>query len=195
MLGFGALTDLVAAPLDNYWHTLYGIDVTLWSPFHIMGTLGGILEGVGILYIFGSEIVSERASPKPPRRYLGFSLLEWGTLAVLAAYMNLTIPALTAFIPVALGPVQLYTYALPLALAGGFQPGQRAASDAQARKRHSDGAPAVYTVALYAGLRAVRPYNKRLAAPYFVPFRRPQADLQSYPGFDTLALPDRRNRT
>lgn len=120
LLGFGALIDLAAAPLDNYWHTLYGIDVTLWSPFHIMGTLGGILEGVGILYIFGSEIVAERASSKSPRRLLGFSALEWGMLAVLAAYMNLTIPALTAFIPIALGPVQLFSYALPLALAGGF---------------------------------------------------------------------------
>jgi hypothetical protein len=48
LLGFGALTDLVAAPLDNYWHQLYGIDVTLWSPFHVMGTIGGILEGLGI---------------------------------------------------------------------------------------------------------------------------------------------------
>src|SRR5947209_4441106 len=120
LLGFGALTDLAAAPLDNYWHTLYGIDVTLWSPFHVMGTLGGILEGIGILYIFGSEIVAERASSNSPRRFLGFSLLEWGMLSVLAAYMNLTIPALTAFIPVALGPIQLFTYALPLALAGGF---------------------------------------------------------------------------
>ncbi len=31
LLGFGALTDLLAAPLDNYWHLLYGIDVTLWG--------------------------------------------------------------------------------------------------------------------------------------------------------------------
>jgi hypothetical protein len=120
LLGFGALTDLAAAPLDNYWHTLYGIDVTLWSPFHIMGTLGGILEGIGIIYVFASEVVIERASTYSPRRYQGFSLLELGTMAVLSAYMNLTIPALTAFIPITLGPVQLFTYALPLALAGGF---------------------------------------------------------------------------
>ena len=33
IIGFGTLTDLAAAPLDNYWHSLYGIDVTLWSPF------------------------------------------------------------------------------------------------------------------------------------------------------------------
>lgn len=120
LLGFGALTDLIAAPLDNYWHILYGIDVTLWSPFHVMGTLGGLLEGLGILYIFSSEIVIERQSARQPRRLFGFSLLEWGVMAVLAAYMNLTIPALTAFTTVSIGPVQLFTYAIPLAMAGGF---------------------------------------------------------------------------
>ena len=45
MLGFGALIDLLAAPFDNWWHSLYGIDVTLWSPFHLMGTVGGLVEG------------------------------------------------------------------------------------------------------------------------------------------------------
>src|SRR5207248_11285457 len=50
ILGFGTLLDLLAAPLDNYWHTLYGIDVTLWSPFHLMGMAGSILAGVGLLY-------------------------------------------------------------------------------------------------------------------------------------------------
>src|SRR5205823_10140957 len=80
LLGFGALTDLLAAPLDNYWHQLYGIDVTLWSPFHVMGTIGGILEGVGIIYVFASEVVIERQAAlagHPPRRFLGCSALDW----------------------------------------------------------------------------------------------------------------------
>src|SRR5947209_12480185 len=34
--GYAALNAAVAFPLDTYWHTLYGIDVTLWAPFHIM---------------------------------------------------------------------------------------------------------------------------------------------------------------
>src|SRR6266700_1985527 len=37
--GFGMFMILLSAPLDNYWHILYGIDVTVWSPFHIMGLL------------------------------------------------------------------------------------------------------------------------------------------------------------
>ena len=123
LLGFGALIDLVAAPFDNYWHQLYGIDVTLWSPFHIMGTLGSIIVGVGIIYVFASEVVIERQAARaghPPHRFLGCSALEWGTLAVLAAYMNLTIPALTAFVAIPIGPLQLFTYPFALALAGGF---------------------------------------------------------------------------
>src|SRR5438552_17962463 len=86
ILGFGALIDLVAAPLDNYWHILYGIDVTLWSPFHLMGTVGGIVVGLGIAFVFASEAVIERQSAYPPRRFLGLSGLEWGMLLVLSAY-------------------------------------------------------------------------------------------------------------
>lgn len=120
LLGFGALTDLLAAPLDNYWHLLYGIDVTLWSPFHIMGTIGGVMEGLGIIYIFASEVVIERHAEHPPRRLLGLSGLEWGTLVLFSAFLNLTIPAVTAFIPITIGSLQFVTYPLPLALAGGF---------------------------------------------------------------------------
>jgi len=120
ILGFGALIDLLAAPLDNYWHILYGIDVTLWSPFHLMGTVGGIVIGLGIAFVFASEAVNERQSAYPPRRFLGLSGLEWGTLLVLSAYMNLNIPANTAFIPVTLGSLQFITYPLPLAFTAAF---------------------------------------------------------------------------
>src|SRR5258708_35635042 len=54
MVGFGAFTDLLAAPFDNYWHLLYGIDVTLWSPFHLMGSIGGVIACFGTVYIFAS---------------------------------------------------------------------------------------------------------------------------------------------
>ncbi len=120
ILGFGAFIDLLAAPFDNYWHSLYGIDVTLWSPFHLMGTVGGIIVGLGIAFVFASEAVIQRQSTYQPRRFLGLSGLEWGMLLVLSAYMNLTIPANTAFIPVTLGPLQFITYPLPLAFTGAF---------------------------------------------------------------------------
>jgi hypothetical protein len=68
MLGFGTLIDLIAAPLDNYWHTLYGIDVTWWSPFHLMGLTGSIFAGVGLIYVFASEAAIARTSEHVPRR-------------------------------------------------------------------------------------------------------------------------------
>jgi len=119
LLGFGTLIDLLAAPFDNYWHQLYGIDVTLWSPFHIMGTIGGIVAGLGLIYAFASEAALERAAGRPTRHFLGLNGPEWGTLLLLAALMELTLPPLTAFTPITLGSFSLLTYPFPLACLGG----------------------------------------------------------------------------
>jgi hypothetical protein len=54
LAGFGALSSTIAFPLDNYWHSLYGIDVSLWAPFHIMITFGMTLAGLGAVYILVS---------------------------------------------------------------------------------------------------------------------------------------------
>jgi hypothetical protein len=114
LLGFGMLTDLIAAPFDNYWHELYGVDVTLWTPFHLMGVLGAITAGLGIIYTFASEAAYERQVEHSSSRFLGLNRLEWGFLLLLAAFQELLLPAVTAFIPLSLGPVQLITYPLGL---------------------------------------------------------------------------------
>lgn len=117
LLGMGAFTDLLAAPLDNYWHELYGIDVTLWSPFHLMGVFGGITAGLGIIYIFASEAANLRQGDYPTRRFLSFNGPEWGLIVLFAAYQELILPALTAFTPIPLsGQAQVYTYSFILAL-------------------------------------------------------------------------------
>ncbi len=115
LLGFGTLNDIIAAPLDNYWHQLYGIDVTLWSPFHLMGVFGAITVGLGIIYTFASEAAYEREA-NTRRRFLGFNAAEWGIMVLLAGYQELVPPALTAFTSISLGRVQLLTYPLILAL-------------------------------------------------------------------------------
>lgn len=117
LLGFGTLTDLIAAPFDNYWHELYGVDVTLWTPFHLMGVLGAITAGLGLIYTFASEAAYERKVEHPSSRFLGLNKLEWGFILLLAAFQQLLLPAVTAFIPIPLGPVQLITYPLGLTLA------------------------------------------------------------------------------
>lgn len=54
LIGFGAVCSAVAFPLDTYWHSLYGIDVSLWAPFHTMIYMGGVLSTFGIIYMLVS---------------------------------------------------------------------------------------------------------------------------------------------
>ncbi|MFL5699270.1 MAG: hypothetical protein ACJ797_19480 [Ktedonobacteraceae bacterium] len=54
IVGYAALNAAVAFPLDTYWHTLYGIDVTLWAPFHIMIITGMALMAFGAVYMLAS---------------------------------------------------------------------------------------------------------------------------------------------
>src|ERR1700730_5030815 len=117
MVGFGALTDLLAAPYDNYWHQLYGIDGTVCAPFHLMGSIGGVLAGLVSVYIFASEASIERQTPGSHYRFLGLNGSEWGVVILLAAFIELTLPSLTAFIPVPIGSMQLLTYPLILTIA------------------------------------------------------------------------------
>jgi hypothetical protein len=47
----GMLSILAAAaPFDNAWHAWYGIDVTLWAPFHVMGLIGVGIALLGLAY-------------------------------------------------------------------------------------------------------------------------------------------------
>lgn len=121
--GFGPLIALVAVPFDNWWHQLYGIDAVLWSPFHLMGAVGGLLGVIGIGYIFASEAAIERQDSqgnRTTRRFLRLTALEWGVLAIISSLVELTLLALTQFTPLAIGPLEVLTYPLPLALSGAF---------------------------------------------------------------------------
>src|SRR5215472_762630 len=51
IVGFTALTAAVAFPLDAYWHALYGIDVAIWAPFHIMFIASMGLVALGAAYM------------------------------------------------------------------------------------------------------------------------------------------------
>jgi hypothetical protein len=46
--GAGMLTTLVAAPFDNAWHEVYGIDVTIWSPPHLLAIFGIAAASLGL---------------------------------------------------------------------------------------------------------------------------------------------------
>jgi hypothetical protein len=40
LASWGIALTVLAAPIDDLWHRLFGIDVTLWSPPHLLGLLG-----------------------------------------------------------------------------------------------------------------------------------------------------------
>jgi hypothetical protein len=56
--GFGAALAAIAFVLDDYWHTLHGIDVTLWAPFHVMIVTGVGIAGVGAVSQFAGALQS-----------------------------------------------------------------------------------------------------------------------------------------
>jgi hypothetical protein len=72
--GFAALDAAVAFPLDAYWHAIYGIDVTIWAPFHIM-ILGGMasaaLGGAYLLASAGRLAAGQGATAAGRLGYLG----------------------------------------------------------------------------------------------------------------------------
>ncbi|HEY0756186.1 MAG TPA: hypothetical protein VGD98_19680 [Ktedonobacteraceae bacterium] len=118
--GFGAFLALVSAPLDNYWHELYGIDVAMWAPFHLMGITGGMIGIFGLVYVFAGEAAIERQKDHVEKRWLGLTALEWGALLVLASMMNFTLTGFLQFPIATFGPLSVSTYPLPLVVSGTF---------------------------------------------------------------------------
>ena len=76
LFGCGAFS-LSGFPLDDFWHRLFGQDVTLWGPTHLM-LIGGAamtLVGRSVLLVEGARVARERGgstSKVPPPRALRF---------------------------------------------------------------------------------------------------------------------------
>src|SRR6266849_11011288 len=51
LAAWGIALTVLAAPIDDVWHRLFGLDVTLWSPPHLLGILGGVINSAGCLII------------------------------------------------------------------------------------------------------------------------------------------------
>jgi hypothetical protein len=47
IVAVGAALVLAFAPLDDLWHRLFGVDVTVWGPMHLVGILGVTLSRFG----------------------------------------------------------------------------------------------------------------------------------------------------
>jgi hypothetical protein len=51
LAAWGIGLTVLAAPIDDLWHRLFGIDVTLWSPPHLLGILGAVVNSLACLVI------------------------------------------------------------------------------------------------------------------------------------------------
>src|SRR6185295_3337073 len=92
LAAWGVALLLLAAPIDDLWHRLFGLDVTLWSPPHLLGLLGSAVNTIGTLLI-AVEAYPLGARMRLAALILGGGLL-WGGVRVvlepawLTAYTN-----------------------------------------------------------------------------------------------------------
>jgi hypothetical protein len=114
LAAWGIALTVLAAPIDDLWHRLFGIDVTLWSPPHLLGILGGVVNSWGCLLI-AREIYPDGAARVIALVAAGASLFRGLHLTVepssLVAYVHggirfFTLAILSALVlPLALVPV------------------------------------------------------------------------------------------
>jgi hypothetical protein len=58
---WGMAIVILAAPVDDLWHRLFGLDVTLWSPPHLLGLAGSQVSNLGTMLITLEVYESGRA--------------------------------------------------------------------------------------------------------------------------------------
>ena len=51
LAAWGIGLTVLAAPIDDLWHRLFGLDVTLWSPPHLLGIVGAVVNSFACLVI------------------------------------------------------------------------------------------------------------------------------------------------
>jgi len=76
----GIALTVLAAPIDDLWHRLFGIDVTLWSPPHVLGLLGVAINTLACALV-AREAYPARSWP----RYVGV------VIALMSFYGSLSI--------------------------------------------------------------------------------------------------------
>jgi hypothetical protein len=90
---WGAATMVVSAPFDDWWHSAYGLDVTVLSPPHMVLTLGvlGVAVG-GVLNVLATLNHTGRTTRDTTGHTTGDprTRLEWILLAVGAELLVLT---------------------------------------------------------------------------------------------------------
>ncbi len=85
IVSVAASVILLFAPLDELWHQLFGADVTLWAPMHLIGLVGLLMANFGGLV--SSWLEHHLANRKERKRR--FTLLTLFFSATLLTFMTL----------------------------------------------------------------------------------------------------------
>jgi len=92
--GFGVLGVLLSAPFDEWWHRMFGIDVTIWSPPHLFAIAAAAVIRVGMIVALVQEmraVGQGRVGQSPQLSWRGTSVAEWVLLLLFSLFMgNLT---------------------------------------------------------------------------------------------------------
>ncbi|HEY5003039.1 MAG TPA: hypothetical protein VII61_07810 [Ktedonobacteraceae bacterium] len=80
--GYAALNAAIAFPLDAYWHALYGIDVAIWAPFHIMFVMGMAIVALGAAFMLVSaaNLAGDNGSHRAKRIGSLGGIVAFGTM-------------------------------------------------------------------------------------------------------------------
>jgi len=99
---WGIALTILAAPIDDLWHRLFGLDVTLWSPPHLLGLVGAQVNTLACL------LIALEVYPRSSRRQIA-ALLIGGTF-VLGTFQIGVAPSLR--IAYLAGPHWFFTYTI-----------------------------------------------------------------------------------
>jgi hypothetical protein len=86
LAAWGIALTVLAAPIDDLWHRLFGLDVTIWSPPHLLGIFGAAVNTVGCL------LIATEVYPAGVGRLLAtilFGAMLYGTLHLIVDPSNL----------------------------------------------------------------------------------------------------------
>jgi len=99
---WGIALTILAAPIDDLWHRLFGIDVTLWSPPHLLGLAGAQINSLACLLI-AREVYAVGSRARQ-------AALAVSGLLLFSGFQTAVDPSLrTAFLH---GGVRFFTYAV-----------------------------------------------------------------------------------
>ena len=90
-LGVLGLTAVAGFPLDEMWHASYGVDVTMWSPTHLIMILGASLSPLGAWLALAEAGVHARGGATKHERVaatVAHGLCAWMTLAGLSSALG-----------------------------------------------------------------------------------------------------------